>query len=136
MQAFISRIIAFIMSILALLGIGVKKDPVPETKDYTSRIDGTKIEILLDANPTTGYNWEYEIDGDSAVFVSEDYKQRPGTEGMGGAGGTDTFVFEAVKPGRSEITFTYLRPWETDGDKTILTLTIDVSDDMSQIKVQ
>jgi|GEM_PF-2866344 len=117
MAAIFQRIIAFFMSILAFFGItfgGGDKTPDNEPRETEEIvITESKVEFSFFSNPSTGYSWEIELDGDSVEktgenFVSNDHG------GMAGAGGTVTYTFTAVKEGVTTITFRYLRPWENE----------------------
>lgn len=70
--------------------------------------------IALDANPTTGYNWEESHDEARLRLVGEEYKPEEKAPGLVGAGGTQYFRFRAFKSGTAEITVTYKRSWEAD----------------------
>ena len=50
---------------------------------------------------------------------------------MAGQGGTQYYVYRAVKPGTTTITFTYQRPWETDPPITTYVAVVAVADDLS-----
>ncbi len=69
--------------------------------------------IALDSNPTTGYNWEERHDATMLGLVESKYEPDKKAPGLVGAGGTQYFRFKALKAGRTEITLTYKRPWET-----------------------
>lgn len=75
---------------------------------------GDVLYVNLDANPTTGYVWQI------AGEYDEDMLRRIGKFGYKhnsdrlGAGGIQTFRFEALKKGRTAIAFEYKRPWEKD----------------------
>ena len=69
--------------------------------------------IALDSNPTTGYNWEADYDESTLILVEEKYSPDEKAEGLVGAGGTQYFQFKALKTGKTEITLTYKRSWET-----------------------
>ena len=53
---------------------------------------------------------------DSAVVkkLSDEYVSRPHPQGMVGVGGTERWKFQAVKPGKTVLHFTYRRPFETE----------------------
>ncbi len=71
--------------------------------------------IALDSNPTTGYNWEEDYDEAMLKLVESEYEiGKQAEEGMVGAGGTQYFRFQALKTGKTEITLTYKRSWETE----------------------
>jgi inhibitor of cysteine peptidase len=46
-------------------------------------------------------------------LVKSKYEPDKKAPGLVGAGGTQYFRFKALKAGRTEITLTYKRPWET-----------------------
>ena len=74
---------------------------------------GERLDLSLAANPTTGYQWEVAA-GDSAVIkpVGEpDYKADSAALG---SGGTMTFHFVAVAPGKTIVKLIYHRPFEKD----------------------
>ena len=74
-----------------------------------------KIILTLESNPTTGYGWQV-IEIDNAILVLEgdpEYKQSPGTEGLTGAGGTETFRLKAVSTGETTLGLGYMHPWES-----------------------
>lgn len=80
------------------------------------------LEVKLDANPTTGYEWTYQIEGtgvqpDGDEFVPASDGAQPKT----GEGGVHTFNFKADGTGEATITFSYARSWEaSDDDKTVM----------------
>jgi inhibitor of cysteine peptidase len=101
--------------------------------DSGSTIDvpvGREIVVTLESNPTTGYTWELAGGLDTAVVehVSQSYEQEAGTEGMAGAGGTDTWTFEAVGPGTTTIELDYLRTFEEGSTTSTFTVTVTVSE--------
>jgi len=67
--------------------------------------------ISLEANATTGYQWEVDFDSDYLQLVDKDY--RVSSPELIGSGGYETFKFQALKSGQTEITFSYLRIWES-----------------------
>lgn len=85
------------------------------------------LEIDLESNPTTGYQWQYDINEDGIIKeVSKNYKKDDVPEGITGSGGTDIWTFEGVKEGSTEVIFKYLRPWEGEAIKTkIFVFTVD-----------
>ena len=127
MKALFSRITAFFLAILAFFGFSPKQ-PQPEV---TIGNDGYAIveqgvQFSFDANATTGYTWEQNIDGDSVTLEKEFYTA-PKDTGLVGVGGTQYFRYRAVQPGTTTITFTYQRTWETNPPaKTyVAVLTVD-----------
>ena len=75
---------------------------------------GERATLVLDANPTTGYQWEPASEPDAAVMkiVSDTY-EAGGSDAMG-AGGTQRIVIEGVAAGTATLELRYVRPWETD----------------------
>jgi len=68
--------------------------------------------VILEANPTTGYQWEVDFDSDYLELTNREYVAP--SSGLVGAGGDETFNFLALKSGQTEIIFSYLRSWEED----------------------
>ena len=79
------------------------------------RIDakvGQKFIIVLDSNPTTGYDWEFSgLVPESPVMVQDDVFL-PEAPGRMGAGGKKLFWFSADKAGITTLNFEYKRSWE------------------------
>jgi inhibitor of cysteine peptidase len=76
---------------------------------------GENLTLTLESNPTTGYSWQV-TELDKAILVQEgepEYKQSPGSEGLVGAGGTETFRFKAAGSGETSLMLGYMRPWES-----------------------
>lgn len=69
------------------------------------------LKIQLQANPSTGYSWEVSMDKVGVVKQITSQYESSNEGNLLGAGGTQTFVFRAVKDGTVKITFTYCRPW-------------------------
>lgn len=84
---------------------------MPQTKigDLIKTEKGDKFFIVLASNPTTGYQWELEFDSNHIQLLETEYI--PHEPDRIGGGGDETFEFLALKSGKTEITFSYLRPW-------------------------
>lgn len=74
---------------------------------------GQILEISLEGNPTTGFNWEVSEIDESVIKQSGEAEYKSESDLLG-AGGTITYTFEAVQPGSSTIKLIYHRPWEKD----------------------
>jgi predicted secreted protein len=75
---------------------------------------GMNFVIILDANATTGYEWQLArpIDEMAIKFIGSEYfTDNPG---LIGSGGKSVWTFEALKPGKTKVFFKYVRPWEKD----------------------
>ncbi len=89
---------------------------------------GQTVVVALDSNPTTGYSWVVSSvdqnilrqDGDSS------YQSSNSNPGVMGAGGVQSFRFEAANPGTTTLTLVYRRPWETSV-APIKTFTVQVA---------
>ena len=74
--------------------------------------NGDNFSVILEANPTTGYQWEIYFEADYIQLVDKEYT--PASSELIGGGGDEVFNFLALKSGQAEITFSYLRSWEKD----------------------
>ncbi len=125
MMAFFQKILAFLMSILAFLGLVKPTEPQPDA--YL--VNGATVEFCFDSNPTTGYDWTADLNGDCVTLTKDEYKQDAAVPGMAGVGGKQYYAFTAAHAGTATVTFTYARSWETtDADRTV-TATLTVADD-------
>jgi len=71
------------------------------------------LEIVLDANPTTGYQWK-ALPWDTGIIEQIDkpvYKSRSKAIG---SGGKLTFYFKALSTGQTPLKFIYFRVFEKD----------------------
>jgi len=73
------------------------------------------VTIKLDANPTTGYSWQV-IQSEDLFTVESSFSPEKTDEPAAGSGGTETFVLTPKKAGTCEVTFSYVRPWESTGE--------------------
>lgn len=76
--------------------------------------------IRLDGNITTGYVWNVKSYNKNIVFV-DDYKYYEGVEDelLVGAPGVFEFMVTALKEGKTEIVFEYMRSWEKEPVRTV-----------------
>ena len=75
---------------------------------------GESFSIVLKANPTTGYDWQYTGTSDLIEMLGDKSYQADNTTGMiVGGGGKDTFTFKTVGKGTATLDFLYKRVWET-----------------------
>jgi len=89
----------------------------------------TAFTIVLDANPTTGYQWTLTDAGDPSVVTPEgsEYRQEPDSEDMVGAGGTETWKFRSGQAGSTTLMLTYARPFAPDENPQTETFDITVT---------
>lgn len=133
MLAVFQKIFAFILSVLAFFGLVPKPaapvSPVAPEAAYTA--EAGKVEFALRGNITTGYEWTVAIDGDAVALTRDEYVSDPADPGVAGVGGTHYFAFAAAKPGTATLTFTYARPWETNGPIETRVAVVEVAQDLS-----
>jgi len=141
MSAIFTKIIAFIMTILAFFGlVKPEEKPTPVTPDtqLTDSIDvgveGDTITFSMVSNPSTGYGWQAVVTGDSIRLTDDSFTPHPSTDTdfpLVGAPGTQHYTFTAVKPGTSEIEFIYSRVFEAGSAVSDTKVTVTVTDDMT-----
>lgn len=104
------------------VGCAVEKGTAIEITDGKAQFGQSDLEVQLDANPTTGYEWTYTIDGTVVQATGDQYvATNEGDEAKAGEGGTHTFNFKADGSGEATITFTYARSWEaSEDDQTVV----------------
>ncbi len=107
------KIIAILIVIIAVLVViyVLTVSSVPDGNIITTTAGG-EFSITLDSNATTGYMWMYEVDTSYIEPVSSDYIAPESTE-LVGVGGQQVFTFRALQEGETEVSFSYLRPWES-----------------------
>ena len=111
------RLVVFVFVLVMVVSLvsgcgGVKTYVDPEEKISVGIED--EFIIALDANPTTGYDWEVSCDWYKLQLEEEKYSPDEKTEVLSGTGGTKYFRFSASKTGETDVTFVYKRPWETE----------------------
>ncbi len=80
---------------------------------------GDTFYIVLDSNPTTGYQWELAGPFDDKVLSLEGSRyEAPQDTTVMGAGGKEYWEFDAVGSGSTEVSFRYVRSWEKDVEPT------------------
>ena len=83
------------------------------TQDKTIKVEaGQDFTITLEANVTTGYEWQLAkpLDESMLQLVSSQYVAEK--TNRVGSGGRQVWVFKALKAGKTAISFEYERPWE------------------------
>ena len=86
---------------------------------------GDKIRMKLCSNPTTGFQWDYEMTIEN-VLKEEDHDFEEPEEDVVGAAGIELWTFEAVEKGTTEVQMEYSQPWE-GGLKAEWTYTMNVT---------
>jgi inhibitor of cysteine peptidase len=83
-----------------------------------------KLELSLPENPTTGYRWEFESNGEPVCKL--DSTEYQATAGGVGSGGVRRWKFSVVAAGTSSIRLKYRRSFET-GKPPAKTFALNVS---------
>ena len=75
---------------------------------------GELLIVTLESNPSTGYAWEVSQTDETILMQKgkSEFQQVTQPEGLVGAGGTETFRFEAVGVGQVTLMLVYHRSWE------------------------
>ncbi|MDQ5958266.1 MAG: inhibitor of cysteine peptidase [Patescibacteria group bacterium] len=73
---------------------------------------GQQFQIELAANPTTGFTWQLNdiYDHTTVRYISNQFT--PATNNMGSPG-LDVWTFEALRPGITDLQFSYSQSWDT-----------------------
>jgi inhibitor of cysteine peptidase len=75
---------------------------------------GDTLEVRLNSNPSTGFSWSVvSVNHPVLERVSNDFRPS-GDSNVPGAGGTDIWLFKAVKTGKQSLRLVYRRPSEKD----------------------
>jgi inhibitor of cysteine peptidase len=72
---------------------------------------GDKIIMKLCSDPTTGFQWDYEMTVEN-VLKEEDHDFEEPEGDVPGATGIEVWTFEAVEPGTTEVQMEYSQPSE------------------------
>jgi predicted secreted protein len=85
---------------------------------------GDTLEVILHANPTTGYCWTPTAPI-SQWLILTGHKHEPSSS-MPGAPGLSTFSFVAISPGDCDLTMVYARPWENTPPLETYTVSVHI----------
>lgn len=86
---------------------------------------GDWIRVGLPANPSTGHRWEIQLEG--GAVVEDGFTETDEASPMPGAPVRVTFPLRAARPGVTDLTFSYRRPWEkTEAPAKTLHVTVFV----------
>ncbi len=77
-------------------------------------IVGREFVITLDANATTGYEWQLANPIDSKLINLVRSEYTPYKTGLVGSGGKSIWTFKTIQVGKAQISFKYIRSWEKD----------------------
>ena len=84
-------------------------------KEKYSLRKGDIVEVILNANPSTGYKWDIvTVDTVKVKIVDETYTAKTVNENIVGSGGTKIYHFKAINKGSTVIELNYYRPFEKE----------------------
>ena len=112
------RFLMFLI-LIPILGCSQNTSKMVTEKEYeiTVSIDDTFV-IALESQIGTGYTWEITEGSKKNEFLSLlEKKHIDADKNTDGNIGADNFTFKALKKGKTEIVFTYKRPWEKDAEE-------------------
>ncbi len=84
----------------------------------------TVYKIELDSNPSTGFDWHYEITN-QIVDIERDYDDSNCKEGILGCGGKTIYTLTPLKKGKTTIEFKYCRQYQEPCIKATYEINID-----------
>jgi inhibitor of cysteine peptidase len=73
---------------------------------------GDTIVVKLEANATTGYEWQFTA-GDTFTIESSNYVPSPAPSNMVGTGGSQIVTLKVTRTGSSDLTGTYRQQWNS-----------------------
>lgn len=88
------------------------------------------LKISLDSNPSTGYNWKYEVDNDDIITIKQSYDNSECPEDVDGCGGQEIFLINGVKQGKATMNLKYCF-LDTDECYRAVAYEITVDEDLS-----
>ncbi len=113
-----AQLICVFIIIVSMLGCSQKS--VPQYDMSAAKISikkNKKFEVMLKANPATGFRWELAKPTDKSMieFVNREYKAGAPDKSMRmGAGGHEFWTFKTLKKGETTLEFKYVRSGSKD----------------------
>jgi predicted secreted protein len=99
----------------SLINVEIKCDEFAENphsirNDFQVEI-GDKITVKLCSNPSTGFEWDYEMTKEN-VLKEEDHDFEEPERDVPGSAGIEVWTFESVEKGTTTVHMEYSQPWE------------------------
>lgn len=121
----LAMLLLLLLASVFYAGCGSKEEPepVPEpqptgnvTYEAMEFEAGQEFQVVLDANPSTGYDWTVDGKPDPAVVeqMGEVATRAPENPELVGAPVKEIWKFKAVAEGKTDIVFENKRSWEED----------------------
>ena len=98
-----------------------------EVREHTPRVSvmqGDRITVRLNENPSTGYQWSAAPTGEILELASSEVL--PGPTTSPGAGGARVIVLRSARAGHGQVHFTLARSWQREAPIDRWTLEVDV----------
>lgn len=109
--------------------VEVSCDDFMEGKHISQEVEvavGDSLTVTLCSNPTTGFKWSESAEiSDRAVLQQTKHEFLSPKGDLVGAAGQEVWTFKALKPGTTELSMEYSRPWE-GGEKAEWTFVLTV----------
>ena len=106
-----------VVLLFSLIGCSTTTITIKENNQkekYTIK-KGDNVEVVLNANPSTGYRWQIvNIDNSKLEIVDESYTATQVKRDIVGRGGNKVYLFNAIEEGSTIVEFEYSRPFEKD----------------------
>jgi inhibitor of cysteine peptidase len=113
----LSGLLALLLAVSLSACTPVAREPLKVVeRDSGSLLElrvGDRFDVVLDANPSTGYVWAMS-DPHITVVQPQGEPQFVLNSKAGDGSGKITWVFEAIAPGEDMLEMAYRRPGETD----------------------
>ena len=88
--------------------------------------EGETLTLDLDANPTTGFQWQVISDPNARVLEVKGSKYLASEGDQVGGGGIETWTFKAVSAGKTTVVMSYSRPFDPEDVAEMFTFEADV----------
>jgi inhibitor of cysteine peptidase len=102
-----------VLSACVIPGQGGKEVTKADNGKTVEVTKGSDLKVVLESNPTTGYKWEVKEVDASILKQAGEAAYKADSDAVG-AGGKETFTFNAVGAGQTTLKMEYRRPWETE----------------------
>ena len=87
---------------------------------------GETFEVSLEGTAGTGFRWEFDALPATVGLVSLLEERREAVSTLPGGRTIQHFRFQALSPGKLDLTFRFRRAWETSTADTVQTTTVQI----------
>ncbi len=87
---------------------------------------GETFEVTLEGAAGTGFRWEFEPQSTTVQFVKLLNESREALSTVPGGRTVQRFRFQALSPGKVDLTFRQRRAWEDSASGTAQTITVQI----------